>query len=141
MRRRIDPEDYLGSYTDEIRPDDLIIMGEGLTGAAGSMKLKDGILESLWRISLETDLGMVVDIRRIPFGQDHIDRCNLDDINPYEQPMEGCIYIAHPASEYHLRDDLQVIGYLTRERKCMIKNGDRISYLRSRGKEKEKGHE
>lgn len=141
MRRRIDPGDYRGSYKDEIRPDDLLIMCDGMTGAAGFMDLDEGILESLWRLSLETDLGLVADIRRIPLSQTDIDRSNADDINPYEQPMEGCIYIAHPASEYHLREDVRVIGYLTDDRKCIIKNGDRISYLRSRGEEKEKGHE
>lgn len=141
MRKRIAPGDYRGSYTDEIRPDDLIIMCDSLSEAAGFIDLADGILESLWRLSLETDLGMIVDIRKIPMKQADIDRSNERDVDPYDQPMDGRIYIAHPVSEYHLREDVSVIGYLTGDRKCIIKNGDRISYLRSRGEEKEKGHE
>lgn len=131
MRHLIPPEEYKGSYSDVIQPEDLLIMGKEPEDAAGSIRLSGGIYEGLWRLSLETGLGMIVDVRRIPLTQQFINDCNRRDINPYEQPMDDKIYIAHPLSSYHLRRDISVIGYLTREIVCRIINGDRESYLRS----------
>ena len=56
MRERIAPEEYKGIYYDEIREDDLIIMGSEPDSVAGRMKLDAGISESLWRLSVETGL-------------------------------------------------------------------------------------
>ena len=129
MRERIAPKEYKGEYYDEIRADDLIIMGNEPDSAVGRMKLDAGILESLWRLSVETGLGLVADIRRVPFDQEYIIRCNSEDINPYEQPLDLNIYISHPLSEYHLRKDLTVIGYLTGKKVCKLISGDRESFL------------
>lgn len=104
-------------------------MGSEPDTIAGRISLDDGIFESLWRLSIETGFGLVVDVRRIPLAQTFIDRCNSEDINPYEQPLDRSIFISHPLSEYHLRRDLTVIGYLTRKKVCMLRNGDRESFL------------
>lgn len=129
MRERVEPEEYRGVYNDEIRDGDLIIMGKEPEKTAGHICAENGIYESLWRLSLETDLGLIVDVRRIPFDQSYIDRCNREDTNPYVIPTELIIYVSHPLSEYHLRKDLTVIGYLTKERVCRLINGDRYSFL------------
>lgn len=129
MRERVNPGDYKGIYYDEISPDDLIIMGEEPESAAGYIKAERGIFESLWNISIETGLGLLVDIRRIPMKQEYIDECNRKDINPYEQPVDQKIYIAHPLSEYYLRKDLTVIGFLTKKKVCKLINGERESFL------------
>ena len=131
MRPVIEPKAFKGRYNDEIKPEDLIIMGDFSGEAVGRMELDNGILRSLWRLSLETGLGMTVDIRRIMISQKYLNECNRADINPYEQPMDGCLYISRPASEYHLRRDITVIGYMTKEKVCRIINGDRESYLGS----------
>ena len=131
MREHIDPENYRGIYYDTVCFEDLIIMGDKPNEIKAFMPLKEGINESLWRLSLETKLGLIIDIRRIPLEQGFIDLCNREDINPYEQPMDGEIYIVHPKSEYHLRKDISVIGYMTRDKVCKVINGDRESYLRS----------
>ena len=131
MREHIDPEDHRGTYYDTVCFEDLIIMGDKPDEIKAFMPLKEGINESLWRLSLETKLGLIIDIRRIPLEQGFIDLCNREDINPYEQPMDGEIYIVHPKSEYHLRKDISVIGYMTRDKVCIVINGDRESYLRS----------
>lgn len=131
MRKSVKPEDYKGEYSDTVKPEDLLIMGSMPDSAIGSMPIYDGINEGLWRISLETGLGLIVDIRKIPLTQSEIDRCNREDINPYDIPSDGRIYIARPASEYHLRDDISVIGYMTADIVCRIKNKDRISFLKS----------
>ncbi len=129
MRETIEPADRKGEYFDEIRAEDLIIIGTEPEKAAGRIGIDAGILGSLWRLSVETDLGMIVDVRRIPMEQAFIDKCNLSDINPYEQPLSGYIYISHPMSEYHLRRDMTVIGYLTERKVCKLVNGDRESFL------------
>lgn len=129
MRERVNPEDYKGVYYDEICREDLIIMGEEPEKTAGYIKADKGIYDGLWNISIETGLGLLVDIRRIPMKQEYIDECNRKDINPYEQPVDQKIYIAHPLSEYHLRKDLTVIGYLTETRVCKLINGERESFL------------
>ena len=139
MRERIEPEEYRGVYYDEIREGDLIIMGAKPDRIAGSMNAGYGIYESLWRLSLETGLGLITDIRRIPLEQAYIDKCNREDVNPYEQPLDMEIYIAHPMSEYHLRNDISVIGYLTREKVCKLINGNRESFLS--GERSRKGYE
>ena len=129
MREKIEPEDYTGVYYDEIREDDLIIMGERPDKVVGCMKVRRGIYDSLWRLSLETDLGMVIDIRRIPFAQTYIDKCNREDTDPYEQPLDLDIYVSHPLSEYHLRKDIVVIGYFTARKTCRLISKDRESFL------------
>ena len=131
MRKAIKPEDYKGEYSDTVKPEDLLVMGNEPDSAIGSMLLCDGISEGLWRISLETGLGMIVDIRKIPLTQPEIDRCNRTDTDPYDIPSDKRIYIVHPASEYHLRDDIRVIGYMTADKVCRVKNKDRISFLKS----------
>ena len=129
MRETIKPEDYKGIYYDEIRAEDLIIMGERPDDIAGQIGLEDGIHEGLWRLSAETGLGLIADMRRIPLAQSYIDRCNREDVNPYEQPLDLSLYISHPLSQYHLRKDLTVIGYLTGKKVCKLINGDRESFL------------
>ncbi len=129
MRERIQPEDYRGKYFDEIRPEDLIIMGETPDDIAGLIHTERGICESLWRLSVETDLGLIVDIRRVPLKQAFIDECNRKEVNPYEQPMDQRIYVVHPLSKYHLNRELTVIGYLTKQKVCKVINGDRESFL------------
>lgn len=104
-------------------------MGSEPDTIAGRISLGNGIFESLWRLSIETGLGLVVDVRRIPLAQTFIDRCNCEDINPYEQPLDSSIFISHPFSEYHLKRDLTVIGYLTQKKVCRLINGDRESFL------------
>ncbi len=129
MRERIAPEEYKGVYYGEILAEDLIIMGKEPNEIAGRMDLDSGICESLWRLSMETGLGLIVDMRRIPLPQAYIDRCNREDINPYEQPVDLQLFISHPFSEYYLRKDLKVIGYLTEQRVCKLINGNRESFL------------
>lgn len=131
MREKIDPKDYRGVYYETVCGEDLIIMGDKPDEIKAFISLKEGINESLWRLSIETGLGLVIDIRRIPLRQDFIDLCNKEDANPYEQPMDGEIYIVHPRSEYHLSKDISVIGYMTKDKVCRVINGDRESYLRS----------
>ncbi len=131
MREIIDPNNYKGVYYDKVCCEDLIIMGDKPDKIKALMPLKEGINESLWRLSLETGLGIVIDIRRIPLKQGFIDLCNKADTNPYEQPMDREIYIVHPRSEYHLKKDISVIGYMIRDTVCRVINGDRESYLKS----------
>lgn len=131
MRRQIEPEQFKGTYREKIQEGDLLVMGTEPDTIKGRMPLREGIYDSLWELSLETDLGLIVDIRKIPLRQDIIDGCNAEDRDPYRIPLRDEIYIVRPESSYHLRDDLKVIGYLTSERVCRIKNKDRISYLNS----------
>ncbi|MCR5746946.1 MAG: hypothetical protein K6G03_04505 [Lachnospiraceae bacterium] len=131
MRKSIREEDYKGQYTEEIKPEDLLIMGKRPEDPLGMMPLNAGIYEGLWQLSLETGLGLLVDMRKIPLDQSEIDRCNKEDINPYDRPMNKEIYIVHSDPSYFFTDDLTVIGYMTEEKVCKIKNRDRISYLKS----------
>ena len=129
MREIIAPEDRKGIYYDEIRAEDLIIMGRKPDNIAGCISLDEGILAGLWRLSVETGLGLTVDVRRVPLPQTYIDKCNRENINPYEQPLDLSIFVAHPVSEYHIVKDLRVIGYLTEKKVCKLINGDRESFL------------
>ncbi len=131
MRRKIDPEDYKGTYYDRIIEGDIIVISDDIPDPAGRFPLKDGLFESLWVLSNETGLGMMVDIRRFPLSQEEIERYNREDINPYEIPREGELLILHPRSEYYLSEDMIIIGYLTSDKVCRIKNKDNISFLRS----------
>lgn len=131
MRKRIEPEDFKGVYADEVKPEDLLIIGEKPETVKGKMSLEAGVYDALWQISLECGLGLVVDIRRVKIPPEEMIRCDKEDINPYEIPREGYIYIAEPRSEYHLKKEVNVIGYLTEEKVCRIINQDRESYLGS----------
>ncbi len=131
MRRKIAPEAYTGIYYDRIRADDILVIGKGYDEAAGRFPLNKGIYESLWLLSNETDLGIMIDLRRIPVPWQDIERCNREDLNPYEIPREDELVILHPRSEYYLAEDMAIIGYMTSDKVCRIKNRDNISFLRS----------
>ncbi|MCR5775309.1 MAG: hypothetical protein K6G42_09525 [Lachnospiraceae bacterium] len=131
MRREIPPEQYKGRYREPVTENDLLIMGSRPETTVGSITLEDGIYKSLWRLSLETGFGMMIDIRKIPLPQEFIDVCERQDIDPYDAPFDGTIYVAHPVSSYHLKKGISVIGYLTKEKVCRIINRDRESYLGS----------
>ena len=79
MREIIAPEDRKGIYYDEIRAEDLIIMGRKPDNIAGCISLDEGILAGLWRLSVETGLGLTVDVRRVPLPQTYIDKCNREN--------------------------------------------------------------
>ncbi|MBO5551792.1 MAG: hypothetical protein J5966_07515, partial [Lachnospiraceae bacterium] len=79
MRPVIAPENYKGRYYDDIKAEDLIIMGGDPGEIAGEIGLEDGICKGLWQLSLETGLGMIVDIRRIGIPQTYINECNRAD--------------------------------------------------------------
>lgn len=131
MRKRVEPEDFRGEYHDEVRAEDLLVTGCRPERPVGRMSLDRGIYDALWQISLESGLGLVIDIRRIRIPQSEIAKCDREGINPYEIPREGEIFITRPVSEYHLRNDITVIGYMTEERICRIINKDRESFLGS----------
>jgi len=131
MRHRIPEESYRGIYHEKVQPGDLILMDESFEDPVASMDLSEGIYDSLWRLSLETGLGLTVDLRRIPLTQQEIDACDRADRDPYREPREGRLYAVRPRSEYHLSDDMHIIGYMTEETVCRIRNKDRESFLGS----------
>ncbi len=131
MRKRIEPEDFKGVYLDEVKPEDLLVIGKKPETVKGEMSLELGIYDALWQISLECGLGLTVDIRRIKMPVDDMIKCDREDINPYEIPRKGEIYIVEPRSEFHLKKEVTVIGYLTAVKICRIINKDRESYLMS----------
>ena len=56
MRRQIEPEQFKGTYKEEILEGDLLVMGTEPDTIKGRMPLGEGIYDSLWELSLETDL-------------------------------------------------------------------------------------
>ena len=50
-----------------------------------------GILAALWKVAEASQVGLRVDLRRIPVRQETIEICERLDVNPYQLFSEGCL--------------------------------------------------
>jgi hydrogenase maturation factor len=55
--------------------------------------LKDGIFGALWELGANADVGLTVDLKKIPIRQETVEICNFFDLNPYMLPSGGCLLL------------------------------------------------
>ncbi len=96
---------------------------------------KGGILGALWEAAEQAKVGLEVDLRRIPIRQETVEICEYFDVNPYYLYSAGSLLIgtdhAGELTETFLGVGIPaaVIGHVTPDRKRIIRNREKISYL------------
>jgi hydrogenase maturation factor len=53
-----------------------------------------GIFGALWEMAEASDVGLEIDLKKIPLRQETVEICELFDVNPYELISSGCMLMA-----------------------------------------------
>ena len=53
-----------------------------------------GIFAALWELAETADVGLEIDLKRLPIRQETVELCDFFDINPYEMLSGGCLVMA-----------------------------------------------
>ncbi|MCD8398724.1 MAG: hypothetical protein LUD12_16390 [Lachnospiraceae bacterium] len=94
-----------------------------------------GIFNALWELAECADVGLEVDLRRIPVKQETIEICEYFDLNPYYLYSAGCLLIGTEQAEglvAALADigiSAAVIGCVTDGNDRVICNGENRRFL------------
>jgi hydrogenase maturation factor len=81
------------------------------------------------------DVGLEVDLKKIPVRQETIEICEYFDVNPYELYSAGALLIGTEHGESLVRELAQcqipavVIGQVTDQTGRVIRNGEDVRYL------------
>lgn len=113
----------------------LSVVADGRIGALnGAAAMHDvtegGILGALWEMGEASDVGLSVDLARIPVFQETIEICEYYDINPYGLISSGAMLFAVPGGD-RLVSALEeagihgtVIGHVTEGRDRVLRHHD-----------------
>lgn len=94
-----------------------------------------GIFAALWEFAAAANLGLRVQLKKIPLKQETVEICNYLNINPYQLTSEGSLLIAARQGELlmqHLKEQgiaASVIGRFTKGNDRVIINDDEVRYL------------
>jgi hydrogenase maturation factor len=94
-----------------------------------------GVLGALWEMAERADVGLEVDLRKIPVRQETIEICEYFDINPYYLYSAGALLTGTDQAEQMIRMlagqgiPAVVIGRVTEGRERIIRNGEDVRYL------------
>lgn len=94
-----------------------------------------GVFGALWEVAAASNVGVTVDLKKIPIKQETIEICELFDLNPYLLMSSGCLLIStYKGNE--LVDALKkegisasVIGRVTKGHDRVIINDDETRFL------------
>jgi hydrogenase maturation factor len=98
-----------------------------------------GILGALWEMAQMADVGMEVELQRIPLRQETVEICEFFGISPYELMSGGALLMAARdggalvAALEELDIKATVIGKFTKGPDRIILNGEEVRYLNRPG--------
>ena len=105
-------------------------------GASGMHDVsRGGIFAALWELVEERNVGLEVDLRKLPIRQETVEVCEILEINPYELYGAGSLLIVTKYTNTLLRDlekegiPAAVIGKITKETSKVLLNGEEKRYL------------
>lgn len=115
-------------------------------GASALIPLgESGVLGALWKMAEASNVGLTVDLRRIPIRQETIEICERLDINPYKLWSRGGFLAGIPSGEGLVQICQQlgimaaVIGQTNKGNDRLLYSGENVRYLERPGRdEKEK---
>lgn len=94
-----------------------------------------GIFGALWEIASSSNVGLIVDLKKIPIKQETVEICEFFDLNPYMLMSSGCLLIAtkkgNEMVEILQREGIPaaVIGRVTAGNERIVLNEDEKRYL------------
>lgn len=106
------------------------------TGALGMHDVsRGGIFSALWELAEKGNVGIEVDLKKIPIRQETIEICEILGVNPYELYGAGALLIVSDKGNqllYELEKQqipAAIIGKITKENGKVILNGEETRYL------------
>lgn len=94
-----------------------------------------GIFGALWEIASASDVGMEVDLKKIPIRQETIEVCEVFDVNPYLLKSQGALVLATEdgkrmveALEKHGISS-EIVGVVTEGNDRVVMNGEERRFL------------
>ena len=107
-------------------------------GVSGMHDITEGgIFGALWEVASASNVGIEVDLKKIPMKQETIEICEFFDLNPYMLMSSGCLLIGAPKGNEVVDRLAQagipaaVIGRAVSGNDKVILNGEEKRYLES----------
>lgn len=116
-----------------VLPESRIAMEVGTSGMHDVSR--GGIFSALWELAEKGNIGIEVDLRKIPVRQETIEICEVLGVNPYELYGAGALLIVSDKGNQILHElekqqiPAAIIGKITRENSKVILNGEEVRYL------------
>ncbi len=94
-----------------------------------------GVFGALWEFAEASDIGMEIDLKKIPIRQETVEICDYLDVNPYELISGGSLLLAVPDGEgllLKLKEkniSAAIIGRVTKEKGRKLHNDGEVRYL------------
>lgn len=96
---------------------------------------EDGFLAALWKMAEASEVGLHVELRKVPVRQETIEICECYDVNPYEAASGSCI-LAGFQNAYAFVEacekrgiPAEVIGMTNEENARLLYSGETCRYL------------
>lgn len=94
-----------------------------------------GVFGALWEMGSGAEVGMDIDLKKIPIRQETVEVCEVFDLNPYILMSSGSMLIAADNGEKLVRAlkeagiHAAVVGKATESNDRILRNGDEIRYM------------
>ena len=105
-------------------------------GTAGMHDVsRGGIFSALWELAEKGNVGIEVDLKKIPIRQETIEICEVLGVNPYELYGAGALLIVSDKGNQLIHElekqeiPASIIGKITEENGKVILNGEETRYL------------
>ena len=136
-------ENRLPSYIVENGKDlrgDISVLPESRTammvGAQGMHDIsRGGVFSALWELAERGNIGIEVDLKKIPMRQETIEICEVLGVNPYELYGAGSLLVVSDKGNeiLHELEKLEIpatiIGKITEDNGKVLLNGEEVRYL------------
>lgn len=96
---------------------------------------RGGVFAALWELAEKGNIGIEVDLKKIPVRQETIEICEVLSVNPYELYGAGALLIVSDKGNQILHEleksqiPAAIIGKITEENGKVILNGEETRYL------------
>lgn len=116
-----------------VLPESRIAMAHGVSGMHDITE--GGIFGALWEMAEGADVGLDIDLKRIPIRQETVEVCEQFGLNPYLLMSSGSLLIGAGHGESLVRKLREagifavVIGQATDSKDRILRNGGEIRYL------------
>ena len=96
---------------------------------------RGGVFSALWELAERGNVGIEVDLKKIPVRQETIEICEVLGVNPYELYGAGALLIVTDKGNQLLHElekqqiPASIIGKITKENGKVILNGEEVRFL------------
>ncbi len=116
-----------------VLPESRIAMEVGISGMHDVSR--GGIFSALWELAEKGNVGIEVDLKKIPVRQETIEICEVLGVNPYELYGAGSLIIVSDRGNQLLHElekhqiPAAIVGKITEENGKVLLNGEEVRFL------------